>query len=317
MSQKNETVPLILALLITGAIVGGGWWWFNNKSVSNVTSTSPAVNPSANNTPADPTNLPNNSPGSNSSIPITFSFPTDVASGTAISVNGSTSMVQINQAIKRGFEREFPQTTIATNGQGTGVGIDLLQQGKINIAAISRPLTEQEKATGLNAVPIARDAIAVVVGVNNPFRRGLTKTQVADIFQGKITNWSALGGNLSTIRVINRPPVSGTRQIFQKEALEGANFGTSANFTTLNRDATTPILRALSIDGISYATYAQVANQQTVRTVAIDGFTPEATNYPYYRVLYYAYQEPASPEVEDFLGYVLSPQGQQAILSGG
>ena len=316
MSQKNETVPLILALLITGAILGGGWWWFNNKSTSNVTSTSPIANSNDDNTSTNSANIADDASDSND-IPVTFSFPTDVASGTAIKVNGATSMVQINQAIKRGFENQFPQAAIATNGQGTGVGLDLLQQDKIDIAAISRPLTEQEKATGLNAVPIARDAISVVVGVDNSFRRGLSSIQVADIFQGKITNWSDLGGKSSTIRVINRPPVSGTRQIFQQEALNGANFGTSANFTTLNHDATTPILRALSTDGISYATYAQVANQQTVRTVAIDGLTPEAANYPYYRVLYYAYQEPASPKVEDFLGYVLSPQGQKVILSGG
>ena len=99
--------------------------------------------------------------------------------------------------------------------------------------------------------------------------------------------------------------------------MNGFTFGSGTNFTTLERDATTPILRSLGTDGISYATYAQVANQQTVRTVAIGGITPESDSYPYYRVLYYAYQEPATPEVQAFLGYVLSTQGQKAILSGG
>ena len=103
----------------------------------------------------------------------------------------------------------------------------------------------------------------------------------------------------------------------QNVALNSKTFGNGANFSTLERDATTPILKALGTDGISYATYAQVANQQTVRTVPIDGMTPESDNYPYYRVLYYAYQEPATPEVKAFLGYVLSPQGQKAIASGG
>lgn len=53
----------------------------------------------------------------------------------------------------------------------------------------------------------------------------------------------------------------------------------------MERDATTPILRALGTDGISYATYAQVANQQTIRTVPVNGLTPEANNYPYQRIL--------------------------------
>ena len=155
-----------------------------------------------------------------------------------------------------------------------------------------------------------------MVGVDNPFRRGLRENQVADIFRGQITNWSEVGGTASTIRVINRPPISGTRQVFQDVVLNDTNFGNSENFTTLERDATTPILQALETDGISYATYAQVANQQTVRTVAVDGLTPEADNYPYSRVLYYVYREPITPEVEAFLGYVLSPQGRDAIATG-
>jgi phosphate transport system substrate-binding protein len=300
MSQKNETLPLILALLLTGGILGGGYWWFNQKSVTKQSTNE--VND------RDPSSLPN-------SPTVTFNPPTNVPQGTTIRIDGSTSMVQINQSIEQEFESQFLGTEIASNGQGTGVGLNLLKEGKIDIAAISRPLSEEEKAQGLKAVPIAQDAIAIVVGVNNPFRRGLSKDRVADIFQGKITNWSEVGGDSSTIRVINRPSVSGTRQVFQEVVLGKADFGRGANITTLDRDATTPILKALSKDGISYATYAQVANQQTIRTVAVDGLTPEAENYPYYRVLYYVYQEPVTPQVTAFLGFVLSPQGQ-SVISG-
>jgi phosphate transport system substrate-binding protein len=304
MSQKSETLPLILALLLTGGILGGGYWWFKQESVTKQSNNKVTDSNTANNPPS----LPN-------SPTVTFNFPTDVPQGTAIRIDGSTSMVQINQSIEQEFERQFVGTEIASNGQGTGVGLNLLKEGKIDIAAISRPLTEAEKAQGLKDIPIAKDAIAIVVGVNNPFRRGLSKNQVADIFQGKIANWSEVGGDSSTIRVINRPSVSGTRQVFQEVVLKKADFGSSTNFTTLDRDATTPILRALSKDGISYATYAQVANQQTIRTVAIDGLTPEAENYPYYRILYYVYQEPVTPQVKAFLGFVLSPQGQ-SVISG-
>lgn len=307
MSQNNG-LPVVLALICTGAILGGGYWWLNKESASNVVSTPPVTTQDNTSTELKPS-VDNDSP-------VTFNFPTNVPSGTTVNVNGSTSMVQINQAIKKGFESEFSGTAIATNAQGTEVGIELLQNGQIDIAAISRPLTDQEKATGLNAVPIAKDTIAIVVGVDNPFRRGLRENQVADIFRGEITNWSEIGGEAGTIQVINRPPISGTRQVFQDVVLNDTNFGNSENFTTLDRDATTPILRALERDGISYATYAQVANQQTVRTVAVDGLTPEADNYPYSRVLYYVYREPITPEVEAFLGYILSPQGRNAIATG-
>lgn len=309
MSQKNDTVPLILAFLCTSAVFGAGLWWFTNKSDLNSTLSSSdnqkrvttSANQNANN------NIQQLSPVTK------FKAPSNVPQGTAIAINGSTSMVKINQSLKKSFQQQFSGTQVITNAQGSGTGIKLLQQGNIDIAAISRPLTDQEQASGLASVPIIKDEIAVVVSVNNPFRRGLTDTQVKDIFMGNITNWSELGGKSSTVRVINRPSISGTHQVFKQEVLQGNNFGSSSNFTIMDRDATTPILRALDTNGISYATYAQVANQQTVRTVAINGLTPEAGNYPYQRVLYYAYQEPASVEVKAFLGYALSPQGQKAI----
>ncbi len=50
----------------------------------------------------------------------------------------------------------------------------------------------------------------------------------------------------------------------------------------MDRDATTPLLRLFGSDGISYATYAtyaQVAHQQTVRVVAINGSMPDADSY--------------------------------------
>jgi len=238
-----------------------------------------------------------------------------VARGTTIKLDGSTSMVQINQGLKNAFEMQFPGTTINTQAGGTTTGIDNLIAGNVDIAAISRPLTPQETQQGLISIAVTQDAIALVVGTNNPFRKGLTQTQIVDIFTGKITNWSELGGTNAPIRVINRPIVSGTHQAFQELVLRGGVFGNGANFTQMTQDATTPILQALGNDGISYATYAQVADQQTVRNVAVDGLTPEASNYPYQRTLSYVYKEPANDGVKAFLGFVSSPKGQDTITN--
>jgi phosphate transport system substrate-binding protein len=225
-------------------------------------------------------------------------------------------MVTINQNLRKGFEKQFPGTKVEAVGNGTDKGIQDLLAGKVDIAAASRPLTAQEQGQKLKSVTITQDAIAVIVGKANPFNRGLTSSQIADIFQGKINNWSAVGGLSATIRVINRPAISGTHQTFKELVLKGANFGTTPNITTLPQDATTPLVQALKTDGIGYATFAQVANQQTARVVAIEGLTPEAASYPYKRSLYYVYKDPASAGVQAFLGYATSPQGQQALTLG-
>ena len=316
MSQKNETLTLLLALFITAVIIGGGFWWFTRKSgmeLSNIQ----LGNQNNNQNPSQPPNSPSspNSPSPQNTSDTSFPPPSNVPNGTIVRIKGSTSMVQINQALKNRFEQQFPGTRVMTQAEGSSKGIQSLFAGSADIAAISRPLSNEEYEQGLVAVPVSQDAIGIVVGINNPFRRGLTNAQVIDIFQGRITDWSAVGGTPATIRVINRPNISGTYQAFQELVLQGGNFGNSPNFINMQQDVTTPILRALRTDGISYATYTQVANQRTIRTVSVDGLTPEAANYPYQRTLYYVYKSPASPAVEAFLGYVGSPVGKQAILN--
>ncbi|MFK0730714.1 MAG: phosphate ABC transporter substrate-binding protein [Gloeotrichia echinulata GP01] len=297
MSQKSGPPPIVFVLGFLLLLAGGCWWFFLRTPAPNTPTAQTGSVPAGNNAPA-------------------FSAPTSVSSGTTVRIDGSTSMVNINQNLKRGFEAQFPGTRVEAVGNGTDRGIQDLLVGKVDFAAVSRPLTAQEQGQGLTAVPVTTDAIAVVVTKANPFQQGLTSTQLADIFQGKINNWSAVGGSSATIRVINRPVISGTNKSFQELVLKGANFGTTPNITTLQRDATTPLLQALGTDGIGYATFAQVATQQTVRVVPVDGLTPDASAYPYQRQLFYVYKNPASPAVQAFLGYATSAQGQQALALG-
>jgi len=239
-----------------------------------------------------------------------------VPAGTMISIDGSTSMVLINEALKTSFLNTYPGTVVNTAATGSDNGIQALLAGRVNLAAISRPLTAAEQSQGLEAVPVARDRIAIVVGTNNPFRRSLSRSQLEQIFRGEISNWSSIGGPDRPIRVLNRPSVSGTNQAFRELVLGGADFGKTPNITSLESDATTPLLRLLGSDGISYATYSQVADQQTARVVAIDGSMPDADSYPFQRSLFYVYRKPIDPAVNAFLGFALSADGQSRIHAG-
>jgi phosphate transport system substrate-binding protein len=244
-----------------------------------------------------------------------FPLQQDVPAGTTITIDGSTSMVLINEALKAAFLKAHPGTVVNTAATGSDNGIEALLGGTVTVAALSRPLTAEEKKRGLVAVPVAHDRIAIVVGIDNPFRRGLSRTQLVQIFRGEITNWATFGGADRPIRVLNRPSVSGTFEAFRTIVLGGNNFGTTPNITTLVRDATTPMLQKLGVDGIGYATYGQVADQRTVRVLAIGGSTPEAEAYPFQRPLFYAYRQPPDPAVKAFLGLALSAEGKIRIAT--
>ena len=299
--KRSGPPPIVYILLLLG-LLGGAYWFFIRKP-----------DPSSVVTPAGIVPPPN--PMTKADTAANFPLLPSVPAGTTVTIDGSTSMVLINEALKVGFQQQYPGVVVNTAAVGSDNGIQALLAGEVTLAASSRPLTAQEQSRGLVAVPVSADRLAVVIGNSNPYKRGLSADQVAQIFQGQLTNWATLGGPDTAIRVINRPSVSGTRTAFQDIVLGGKEFGSTPNITTLVRDATTPMLRQLRTDGIGYATYSQVADQQTVRVVAIEGLTPEAPNYPFRRDLYYVYQNANDPAVKAFLGYALSPQGQSAIAT--
>ncbi|MDQ2097418.1 MAG: phosphate ABC transporter substrate-binding protein [Tychonema bourrellyi B0820] len=310
MANSSGPPPIVFILLFF-LLAGGGAFFFLKKPASQDASNTP--------TPASgDVTPPPVTPATGGAPPVaatSFAPPASVAPGTAVRIDGSTSMVTINLNLKNGFQTKFSGATVNAKANGSANGIKDLVAGTADIAAISQPLTAQEKSQGLVEVPVALDAIALVVGTNNPFKGGLTSAQVQDIFKGTAQDWSKVGGPAGPIKVINRPEVSGTHQAFKEQVLKGANFGTGSNITRLDRDATTPLLQALGNNGIGYATFAQVVNQKTVRVLPIDGATPDAGNYAYKRQLYYAYKNPPTQAVKDFLGYATSPDGQKAMLA--
>lgn len=301
-------IPPIVWILLFALLAGGAYYFFTQ---TNAPGNPPTATAPTNTESASPPPVPN---GDQAASPAG----TGPSTG-SLRIDGSTSMVAIDKALKIGFEQNNPGTTIAYKANGTGEGIKALVAEAVEIAAASRPLKAEEAAQGLVATPVAADEIAIVVGVSNSFDGSLTTGQLADIFAGRVTNWSQVGGTNHPLKVINRNPESGTAQFFQDVVLNGAPFGTGAHITTLSRDETTPLLRALGNNGIGYATATQVLKQKTVRVIAIGEAKPGTDNpdYPLRRNLYYVYKKPPTPLVQAFLTYAQSPEAKQAIRRFG
>jgi phosphate transport system substrate-binding protein len=100
----------------------------------------------------------------------TFPLPQTVEDGTKVRIDGSTSLVMINQSLKDTFEKQFSGTQVEVGVNGADAALKALLEGKIDIAAIARDLTPAEKAQGLEKVLLHREKIAIIVGANNPFQ---------------------------------------------------------------------------------------------------------------------------------------------------
>ena len=246
-----------------------------------------------------------------------FPLPTTVEDGTTVRIDGSMNLAAINQSLKQGFEQEFSGANVEVASNGADVAISALIDGTVDLVAIARGLTPDEQAQGLVQLPFQRENIAIIVSTDNPFQGGLTDQQFADIFRGNITDWSELGASEGTIRFIDRPETSDTRNTFRTyPAFTGDEFATGSNATQIDEDNTAEIVQQLGNDGISYAMVHHVSQLPNVRVIPINDILPDNPNYPYSQPLVYAYRENPSPNVTDFLGFTLAVPGQQAIEAG-
>jgi phosphate transport system substrate-binding protein len=241
MSRNRSPLFSLLDFLFTVAVL-----WFGGKWLVSILNIN--WGQAISNNPPSVTSTPIITPAIQENK-TTFVLPSNVPNGTKVTIDGSTSMVQINQGLKYAFEQAYLGTNVNANAQGSEIGLQNLLTEKIDIAAISRPLTTAEIKQGLGTVAVTQDQIAIVVGINNRFRRGLTTEQIQGIFSGKITNWSQIGGENLPIKVINRPATSGTRKTFQELVLNGDEFsGQPAEvFSLMRKDL--KVLDILSCDG--------------------------------------------------------------------
>lgn len=186
MSQKNETLLLLLTLLITAGLLGGGFLWFTNRSSVELTGRR--------------INSTNQSAQSTSE---TFGSVQGVPSG-LISYGGSTTWVPIRKDVDSAIQRTWPKFQLRYTNPSKGApnsetGIRMLLENQLDFAQSSVPIPNkyyqqaQQRGISLKEIAVAIDALAVVVNpsLNIP---GLTVEQVDKIYEGKIINWNQVGG---------------------------------------------------------------------------------------------------------------------------
>lgn len=187
-------------------------------------------------------------------------------SGT-VALNGSTSMEKLVNGLKEGIVETYPNLQLEPQFTGSSAGIEAVTNGTADIGDVSRALTDEEKAGGLVENIVALDGIAVVTDTANT-ATNLTTQQLKDIYTGKITNWSEVGGADQNIVVIGRESGSGTRDAFEEildiadqcqlaqtlnetGAVAAAVQSTPGAIGYISLDALNDKVKALQLDGVA------------------------------------------------------------------
>ena len=248
-----------------------------------------------------------------------FPVPDSVEEDTEVTISSSSdNMNAISEALKSGFESEYDGSEVLIETKDANAAIQDVLNDNADLAAISRPLTEEEKAKGLIAVPVRREKIAIVVDKDNPFSQSITGEQFAQIFRGEVKDWSEVGGDAGPIKLVDRPATSETRQSLSPyPVFRAAPFNAVAGATTLEADTTDAVVEALGTNGISYLLVGELDGQPELKALQLHKTPPTDPKYPFSQPYAFVYAGGASSEVRAFLGYATGNPGQAAVNDAG
>jgi phosphate transport system substrate-binding protein len=176
---------------------------------------------------------------------------------------------------------------------------------------------------------IARDAIAVIVNPENPVME-LTLQQIADIYSGKITNWSDVGGDDRPIVKLSRETNSGTHVYFLETVLRLGNNEDKTLFSTdtLLLPSSEGIIsevrdnpNAIGYDGLGYVPddlkMIAIAKEADMPYVLPSIATVNDKTYAIARDLYmYTDGEPTGVVLQ-YLDWILSDEAQAIVAELG
>ena len=161
------------------------------------------------------------------------------------------------------------------------------------------------------------DGIAVIVHPSNQVN-GLSLSQIEDIYTGKISNWSQLGGNNQKIIIISRDVASGTYECFSKLALKKQRVRPDALLQASNMAVTSTVTRtkgAIGYVGLGYL--CSEVKALVVQDIEPSSETVLKNTYPISRPLFMYTDGKPKGLVKDFITFVLSMEGQKIVKDQG
>ncbi|MBW4615732.1 MAG: PstS family phosphate ABC transporter substrate-binding protein [Desmonostoc vinosum HA7617-LM4] len=283
MSQKNETLRLFLAAVVSVGLVFSGLWFLMERwaqiNPTNSQQSNSSNQTKSNNSPTSTNNPTNECPSY---------FPQGI-----FNYGGSTTWAPIRKEVEPVLKNLCPQfglryTQPPSGNPGSGTGIQMLIDNQLAFSESSRSVKAEEhtqaqqKKFSLKEIPVAIDGIAIAVNpsLNIP---GLTVAQLKDIYTGKITNWQEVDGSNLPITVYSRSKeAGGTVDFFIENVLKKDNFSTNINYVGTTTEALRKV--AATPGGIYYASAPEVVPQCMIKSLPI-GRTSNQLVLPYQKPL--------------------------------
>jgi len=238
----------------------------------------------------------------------------DVAKGTEIDVEGS--FPELNQT-----------KVIEIRAHGSSTGFKGLKDKQCDIGMSSRKINESEMkelaflgdmSSSACEHVLALDGVAVIVNAANASVSKLSFPQLADIFSGKIKNWSEIGWESAAVSLQARDENSGTHDTFKHLILTDKKLDESAKRWDSNEqlaEAVNANTHAIGYCGLPYVKHNKaLAISDGGPAVRPTVFTVATEDYPVSRRLYlYSPANPSNKYSQDFIEFSLNKEGQALV----
>jgi phosphate transport system substrate-binding protein len=204
------------------------------------------------------------------------------ASAQIVKVDGSSTVFPITEAVAEEFQKAKKGAVKVTVGiSGTGGGFKKFCRGETDISNASRPILKKEmddcKAAGIEyyELPVAFDALTVVVNPKNPFIKQLTVAEMKKMWepgaQGKVTKWNQVNPAWpdAPMKLFGPGADSGTFDYFT-EAVVGKSKSSRGDFTASEDDNVLVQGVSRDLNALGYFGYAYyIENKDKLRAVPI------------------------------------------------
>ncbi|WP_153731055.1 PstS family phosphate ABC transporter substrate-binding protein [Sporosarcina obsidiansis] len=184
----------------------------------------------------------------------------------------------------------------------------------------------EQKGLKLELTPIGREAFVFFVNQKNPID-SLELKQIQDIYAGKVTNWQEIGGKNEPIRAFQRPADSGSQTALERlmgdiPIMEAPQENVAEGMGGIIQEVSTYRNYKNAI-GYTFRYYStEMVGNDEIKLLAINGVAPtketiRADEYPISSEFYAITAGTDNPNVEKFIEWIVSPQGQKLVEKVG